>query len=540
METKDEYKSGFYSSDRSDFRPFYLHQWLDVKDLAGTWLESQVIEVDTRGAFEHKFDPPNDVYQIKVHYKGWKEKYDEWFSADPNHQDAHRLRPLHTFTTKAFRDHRLPQSLRQGTYVDLLDTTDQWLPGVITQVDTQHPIVHVHYLEWDDYDEWLPTASYRIAPLGTYTTGIIPNTEQQPPSPSPVTDPHCTQHQPEHTESTQHFAKRPWSQFTVSSHNERKFREELKNRKHFVIVDQESDGNCLFRSVAHQVYGDDRLHNVVREKCLDYIASQSYFFQSFIDNENIKDYVLRLKHNGEWGGDIEIQAMAEIYNRPIEIYAYTTTPKRVYRNHLHHAPIRLSYHFSSHYNSVVEPSTFTKPHLTSQPGSVEDEHIRKAVSLGRVEGEEDAQRESDREATDKEQLRVLLSQSREQFAVGDYNEFEQAVAASVGDLENRWKETMEDAKAESEREYQDKLLLDTVLKTSAGAIHNHEVQEMEKALQASLQDTMPEAIRRCLDLGFPLENCVEAYSVCHEQHTNQAIIVDHMMQYLLSLSHSFN
>lgn len=35
------------------------------------------------------------------------------------------------------------------------------------------------------------------------------------------------------------------------------------------------DGNCLFRSVAHQVYGDPELHQLVREKCAKYMVSSN-------------------------------------------------------------------------------------------------------------------------------------------------------------------------------------------------------------------------------------------------------------------------
>jgi len=34
--------------------------------------------------------------------------------------------------------------------------------------------------------------------------------------------------------------------------------------------------------------------------------------------------------NGEWGDDIELQALSEIYNRPIELFAYNLTPMRTF------------------------------------------------------------------------------------------------------------------------------------------------------------------------------------------------------------------
>jgi OTU domain-containing protein 5 len=47
----------------------------------------------------------------------------------------------------------------------------------------------------------------------------------------------------------------------------------------------EGDGNCLFRSVAHQVYGDDRLHGFVREKCMAYMESELEYFEQFVEGD---------------------------------------------------------------------------------------------------------------------------------------------------------------------------------------------------------------------------------------------------------------
>lgn len=37
------------------------------------------------------------------------------------------------------------------------------------------------------------------------------------------------------------------------------------------VVPVEGDGNCLFRSVSHQVYGDDSHHRLVRARCMEYM-----------------------------------------------------------------------------------------------------------------------------------------------------------------------------------------------------------------------------------------------------------------------------
>lgn len=37
------------------------------------------------------------------------------------------------------------------------------------------------------------------------------------------------------------------------------------------VVPVEGDGNCLFRSISHQVYGDQKYHALVRARCMDYM-----------------------------------------------------------------------------------------------------------------------------------------------------------------------------------------------------------------------------------------------------------------------------
>jgi hypothetical protein len=39
------------------------------------------------------------------------------------------------------------------------------------------------------------------------------------------------------------------------------------------IVEQEGDGNCLFRAISLQVYGDASMHEEVRQRCLDFMVS---------------------------------------------------------------------------------------------------------------------------------------------------------------------------------------------------------------------------------------------------------------------------
>lgn len=80
------------------------------------------------------------------------------------------------------------------------------------------------------------------------------------------------------------------------------------------IVQVLGDGNCLFRSVAHQVYGDNDLHWLVRQKCMDYMEADADFFSQFVEGgrESFELYLRAKRMNACWGDDPEIQVDFQI------------------------------------------------------------------------------------------------------------------------------------------------------------------------------------------------------------------------------------
>ena len=78
------------------------------------------------------------------------------------------------------------------------------------------------------------------------------------------------------------------------------------------------DGSCLFRVVAHQVYGDNNLHSIVRQKCMDYMQSESEFFCQFVEGgkESFPFYVKDKRRDACWGDDpeIEVYPIQSTYN----------------------------------------------------------------------------------------------------------------------------------------------------------------------------------------------------------------------------------
>eukprot|EP00979_Chaetoceros_neogracilis_P019208 scaffold11980_cov287-Chaetoceros_neogracile.AAC.4 len=211
------------------------------------------------------------------------------------------------------------------------------------------------------------------------------------------------------------------SEFTTFTHK-------LK-QKGLEEVQQEGDGNCLFRAVSLQVYGDSEEHFDVRKRCMDFMVSQHIgsliyitynamrvhsnsdsfildsspnshlydlatakekeqeHFAQFVTDEPFQSYVLRKRQDGVHGNNPEIQAISELFNRPVEVFIPSNgaIPLNTFQSEYKtgDAPIRLAYWDGNHYNAVVDPLLPTAglglglPGL--QPGLADKLQMEKAV-----------------------------------------------------------------------------------------------------------------------------------------------------------------
>ena len=136
----------------------------------------------------------------------------------------------------------------------------------------------------------------------------------------------------------------------------------LKKERGFRIKRMEEDGNCLFRAIADQIYGDSGMHAEVRRLCMDYLEAERSHFSQFV-TQDFDTYVRRKRHDKIFGNNLEMQAIAELFNRPIEVYCDSAHPMKIlhdgYTQTSDSTPLRLSYHRGNHYNSVVNPQEHT-------------------------------------------------------------------------------------------------------------------------------------------------------------------------------------
>jgi hypothetical protein len=230
-------------------------------------------------------------------------------------------------------------------------------------------------------EEWVSDIN-NLAPVGMYTGKFNPNL---------------------HTADEVNrilFAKRKF--FKANDVQEDRFNTDLK-KINLRVKEIAGDGNCLYRAIAHQVYGDENHYEIAKAKCLDYIELERDFFSQFIEDgkNKFEDYISMKRINGVWGDDIEIQAMSEIYNRPVQIYSHSIEPLKTFHESNKSfnrydervpklPPLKISYHGSSHYNSLVPMenySAFKTNLLKTKPGEYENSILEK-VKLRKLQEKE--------------------------------------------------------------------------------------------------------------------------------------------------------
>lgn len=100
-----------------------------------------------------------------------------------------------------------------------------------------------------------------------------------------------------------------------------------------------ADGNCLFRALSDQLYGDyGQQHAEVRSEVCDFMADNSDDFKVFLvfeddngdnddgngkktssssaieeDAKDFESYISTMREDGEWGGNLELVAAARLY-----------------------------------------------------------------------------------------------------------------------------------------------------------------------------------------------------------------------------------
>ena len=84
-------------------------------------------------------------------------------------------------------------------------------------------------------------------------------------------------------------------------------------------VDVGGGGDCFFRALAKQVYGDEQLHGPARQETIRYMREHREEISEFV--WNFDSYVDRMSREGTYiEGKLEIQAAANAFNVHIKVY----------------------------------------------------------------------------------------------------------------------------------------------------------------------------------------------------------------------------
>lgn len=80
----------------------------------------------------------------------------------------------------------------------------------------------------------------------------------------------------------------------------------------------EADGNCQFRALAQQLYGDESQHQSIRSRMVDQLKSTPECYSGFV-HETFEDYVNRMSRDGQWGDNVTLQAASDMLGTEIHI-----------------------------------------------------------------------------------------------------------------------------------------------------------------------------------------------------------------------------
>jgi OTU domain-containing protein 6 len=140
------------------------------------------------------------------------------------------------------------------------------------------------------------------------------------------------------------------------------------NQEQMEIEEVKADGNCLYRAIARQmeILGKgDYDYEKVRALCSEEMMKHRDEYEPFadlheMDVSSFEEYVEKVKCSNEWGGHLELRALAHGLKKVIKVYS-TEGPLEIKSDGVNEedGTITLSFHrnyyaLGEHYNSVVK------------------------------------------------------------------------------------------------------------------------------------------------------------------------------------------
>ncbi|KAG8197336.1 hypothetical protein JTE90_013463 [Oedothorax gibbosus] len=144
------------------------------------------------------------------------------------------------------------------------------------------------------------------------------------------------------------------------------------SQRNLTLHEVPPDGNCLFKAIEHQLttHNINMSADLLREATSKYLMEHKDEYQPFLMNPQTDDmftdsqymeYCENIKNPGVWGGQVEIQALANICGKPIEIIQ-AHGPNIISGEQAGDTKLIISYHrhefgLGAHYNSTLPKTT---------------------------------------------------------------------------------------------------------------------------------------------------------------------------------------
>lgn len=145
-----------------------------------------------------------------------------------------------------------------------------------------------------------------------------------------------------------------------------------KEKPHLAVHEVMGDGHCLYRAVADQIRryrpdlhswnkSADLAHEEVRVLCAQALRKGKDDYECFAelkDGENYQGYCSRVENSADWGGHLELRALADTLRVQILVYRAGEDPITLGNSSGKDVPLRLTFHqfwfaLGEHYNSAV-------------------------------------------------------------------------------------------------------------------------------------------------------------------------------------------
>ena len=164
-----------------------------------------------------------------------------------------------------------------------LGNTNYWIEAVILDINESNNTVLIKYKNNNRYkqvcEEWIDLETKRIFPSGLFTKYDISNKLLSSSLVIPLK-------QINNNINNNNLLGKKSERKNISLNKEQELNFlNLMKKNYFEINIVIGDGNCLFRAVSDQVYGSEIHHNIIRQKCMDYIVVLKRFFSLFIEGD---------------------------------------------------------------------------------------------------------------------------------------------------------------------------------------------------------------------------------------------------------------